>query len=861
MKAILLRIGALIVLFNLTTMHAIAAPLPTFTKITSGPVASAGSSSSLAWGDYNNDGFVDLYVNVLNGGMSLLYSNNGNGTFTRVMTGNIATDPGTAFGAAWADYDNDGALDLFVAVNSSGSDWLYHNNGNGSFTKITAGAIVSSGGNGNNCSWGDYDNDGFVDLFVANSDQRDFLYHNNGDSTFTRITNGPIAEKAGNSQGGTWGDYDNDGRLDLFVSRVNEPNLLYHNEGNGVFRTITNGIMVTEQAASQGTSWGDYDNDGYLDMFVANPINGLKNFLYHNNGDGSFSKITTGPVVADTFGSCGVWADYDNDGFLDLFIANRSIRNSLFHNNGDGTFTKITDVVPAIDPNNSFSAAWADYDNDGFPDLFVSNVGTYNNFLYHNDGNANNWLTIKCEGRISNRAAIGAKVRLRATIGGRSMWQLREISGGGGLGSQNDLRAQFGLGDATTAERVRIEWPSGIVQELSNVDAKQFLTIIEPELSISPKEQQPSPGDTATFTFITTMDPPFTLQWELNGRDVPDATSPILIISNVKSEDGGSYTVRLTTADGLVLHSPAARLTGPVFFAQQPQSQNVRGTSNATFQVVATGSAPFTYQWQRNGTDIPGATQSTLTLSNVQLSDSADYRVLVSNAFGPAVSAPARLIVLLRPVIIEQPQSRTIIAGEDVTFTVSASGTLPMNFSWRFNSATVTNMLLNQTNCSFILRQVRTNQAGNYAVGITNLAGQAIRLSSNAVLTVLGDTDGDHIPDQWEIAHGLDITDPLDAALDNDGDGLTNLQEYLAGTDPNDAESCLRITSVRAALDAILLQFDAVSNQSYRVEFLNDSSSWTRLSDVAAAPTNRIVMVEDATSPDRLRLYRLKVQH
>jgi hypothetical protein len=395
------------------------------------------------------------------------------------------------------------------------------------------------------------------------------------------------------------------------------------------------------------------------------------------------------------------------------------------------------------------------------------------------------------------------------------------------------------------------------------VPAKQFLTIIEPELSISPKEQEASPGGTATFVFSTAIEAPLTLQWQLDGRDLTDATNATLVITNVQSQDGGLYTVRLTTASGLVLHSPGARLIGPVSFSRQPQSQNVRPGTNVTFQVSAIGTAPFSYQWQRNGLDVPDAILSALTLTNVQLSDSAEYRVIVSNSFGATISAPARLIVLVRPIVIDHPQSQTVVAGDDVTLTVSASGTVPMNFSWRLNNAVLTNILLNQTNCSLILRQVRTNQAGNYQVGITNLAGTASRLTSNAVLTVLADTDGDRVPDEWEIAHGLNMTNVLDGVMDNDSDGLANWQEYRAGTDPNDANSHLRITSFYFAPDAssVIFQFAAMSNKSYRVLFRNEASNWAPLADVAPMPTNRTATVEDAISPDRLRLYRIEVQH
>jgi len=815
-----------------------------FTRITNAPIVAGINSTILAWGDFNNDGFQDLFVST-GTGPSLLYSNNGNGTFTRILAAPVATDSGLCFGATWGDYDNDGFLDLFVGVNNSGDDWLYHNDGQGGFTKITTGAIVNSKGYANNCGWADYDNDGFLDLFVANSDQNDFLYHNNGDGTFTRIMTNAIALKPGNSQGGSWADYDNDGWPDLFVSRVNEPNLLYHNEGHGVFRAVTNGIIVHDVSVGQGTSWGDYDNDGYLDLFVVNP--NARNFLYHNNGDGSFTKITNGAIVTDISNGhgCG-WADYDNDGYLDLFVANRFGRNFLYHNNGDGTFGRVATGIVPNDPADAVAGAWADYDNDGFPDLFVTEFNSNNNRLYRNNGNNHAWLTVKLEGRWSNRSAIGAKVRVKAVIGGKPIWQLREISGGGGLGSQNDLRAGFGLGDATQVDLVRIEWPSAIVQEFYDVAPRQFLTLIEPEASITPRSQQVQPGTTAAFTFNTTLLAPVSFQWQRDGVELPGETNTTLLITNTQAKQTGKYTVTVTKPDlGFSFLSQAAELIGPVIITQQPRSLNVRPGSNVLFSVVATGVDPLIYQWRFGGIDLPNATNATLLVTNAQLDLAGVYEVMVANGYGAVLSAPADLGMLINPSVTVQPLSQSVVLGGSVTLSVAVIGSPePFTFEWRRGSVVIWTNVTSEPMSFLTLTNIQTNQAGTYRVVIKNAANPPGLVSSNALLTVLPDSDGDGLPDEWEIAHGLNAFDATDATLDLDRDGVTSLDEYRSGTDPGDAQSFLRVESLgRQGTNGWAIRFWAVSNRTYSVESRLHPSigSWQRRVDVPASSTNRLV--------------------
>ena len=402
----------------------------TFGKATGTGIAASGIGGA-SWGDYDNDGWPDLFV----AGDNALYHNQHNGTFKKSVL-----NVGSTYCLGWADVDGDGFLDLFAGNYYTGGTGVFvRNNGAGALTKVTTNALVRGAGNLQGISWADYDNDGRPDLFIAvTSGEKCQLYHNDGGGNFTRVMEQPPVLTAGNFACGAWGDYDNDGRPDLFVCGYNQKHLLFHNEGNGVFTTVTNaGPIITDAGDDQSAGWADYDNDGWLDLFVCSggPTHGLKDFLYHNNGDGTFTKITTGSLANDT---------------------------------GEGA-----------------AAAWGDYDRDGFPDLFVTNFqnladGDKSNYLYHNSGNTNSWLTVRCLGRVSNTSGIGAKVRVRARIGGREVWQLREISGGGAYLSQHSPEAMFGLGDATQIETIRIEWPSGTVQELTGIAPRQFLTVREP---------------------------------------------------------------------------------------------------------------------------------------------------------------------------------------------------------------------------------------------------------------------------------------------------------------------------------------------------------------------------------------------
>jgi len=428
-------------------------------------------SIGCAWSDYDNAGDPDLFVANDADQDNNMYINNGDGTFTGLTSGDVVSDDGRSQGGTWGDYNNDGYPDLFVS-NANGQDNLLYENTNGVLYAVGIDPLTSDGGNSNGAAWADYDNDGYLDLFVANGGENNFLYHNNGNSTFTKVTTGAIVTDGGASTSAAWCDYDLDGDMDLFVPNTGwNVNFLYTNNGDGTFTKVTTGDIVSDGGEAFGGSWGDYDNDGYPDLYV--PQSGQDNLMYHNNGDGTFTKVTDGVMVNDGLRSrSSGWGDLNMDGFLDLFVVNRNVHSHIHINNGDGTFSSYL-IDPAVD---GYGGAWSDYDLDGDLDLFVCQYNQVNH-LWEYTGTGNHWLKVKCVGVTSNRDAVGAKVRIRTG----SDWQYREINTQSGFGGQSDPVVEFGLGASTTVDEMVIEWPGGFVCNMTNIAADQMLIIQEDE--------------------------------------------------------------------------------------------------------------------------------------------------------------------------------------------------------------------------------------------------------------------------------------------------------------------------------------------------------------------------------------------
>jgi enediyne biosynthesis protein E4 len=469
-------------------------------------------ASGIAWADVDGDGDDDAYVAVM-GGPNRLFRNEGGGRFTSVQVGELVNVRHYHYGVSFGDYNNDGNVDLFQANGQySMGSLMYRSLGKGDFRRSDAWHAPSEVVLGWAAAWGDYDNDGFLDLvvthpigFVGSPGTGNWLFHNNGDLTFSRVDNSPVVAGFAPYTVPVWVDFDDDGDQDLFIGSgpangTVAPDYLFRNmlkeTGKAVFERITDLPMAKDSLDGQVWNFIDVDGDGDLDGFVTNYVGvsgrGMRNYLYRNNGGTWVRDTTAGPLVTDADGSLGqVWGDFDNDGDLDVFITNGPTRlNRLYWNNGDGTFVRDTVSLPASVPGPSWGASAADIDDDGDLDLMVTYRGPKGGVpvrLFRNDLAAGrHWLELRLVGQKSNRLGIGARVRVYARIGGRSRVLIRDVLAGNTFCGHNSFRVHVGLADATVADSIRIDWPSGQRDLFRGVRSDRYLAATEGKADLQP---------------------------------------------------------------------------------------------------------------------------------------------------------------------------------------------------------------------------------------------------------------------------------------------------------------------------------------------------------------------------------------
>jgi hypothetical protein len=492
--------------------------------------------------DYDRDGWPDAYFTnaptvdqALKGVVprGALYHNNHDGTLTDVTDKAGVGNPCFAMGGAVGDYNNDGWPDLFITC--LGPNVLYRNNGDGTFTNVGKQAgLANSSSWSSGAAFGDYDADRFVDLAVTAyvdfhlddlpgfggvptckyrgidvqcgprglKGAQDRLYHNNGDGTFTDVSKAAGADDPDGYYGLTavWADFDNSGRPDLYVANDSTPNFLYKNEGNGKFAEmgLESGTAVSADGSEQGSmgiAVGDYNHTGLPSLYVTNFADEY-NTLYQNQGQYDFRDVSYEAGVALASLPWVKWGtafvDLDNDGWLDLIGVNGQVYpqvdtlpsssryrqpKNLFMNERNGKFCDAASQagVAPQEPRVSRGVAVADFDNDGQMDVIVEDLDGPPMLLHNSGAPGNHWVSFELAGTKSNRLAIGAK--LKVVAGG--MTQTEEVRSGGGYLSQHDLRIHFGLGSATKIDSVEIRWPSGKTETLTDLPADKFYAVLE----------------------------------------------------------------------------------------------------------------------------------------------------------------------------------------------------------------------------------------------------------------------------------------------------------------------------------------------------------------------------------------------
>jgi len=499
------------------------------------------TGTGVALFDYDGDGFLDVFLvngTTLEGfpkgkePINHLFRSRGNGTFEDVTARAGVGASGWGQGACTGDYDNDGHEDLYVTY--YGQNRLYHNRGDGTFEDVTAraGLLDKRTRWGTGCAFLDYDRDGRLDLLAANyidldlaraptpdsglcrykgvkvacgppglTGGKNVLFHNRGDGTFEDVSDKSGITKAS----GTYGlgvstlDFDDDGWVDAYVANDSNPSALYRNNHDGTFTdvAVTSGCAYSQDGkpqAGMGVAIGDYDHNGTMDIFKTN-FAGDTSTLYANSGQGFCDDRTFAAGIGVNtrwLGWATAFVDLGNDGWLDLFLANGHVypevaqlkteaayaqRKVVYVNRGNGRFEDVTEQLgaPATTPRAARGAAFGDVDNDGDVDIVISNVNAPPDLFRTDTEAGRHWLLVKLTGTTSNRSAIGARVG--CTAGGMTQWE--EVRGGGSYISQNDLRVHFGLGETTKVDRLWVRWPSGLEEEWRELAADQILPLRE----------------------------------------------------------------------------------------------------------------------------------------------------------------------------------------------------------------------------------------------------------------------------------------------------------------------------------------------------------------------------------------------
>jgi len=500
-----------------------------------------GLSGGSVMEDLDGDGDLDMMVSSWSLRDPIrCFRNNGDGSFTEMTKTSGLEGITGGLNINHADYNNDGHPDIFVmrgawlAQNGKHPNSLLRNNGNWSFDDVTEDAGVLSFHPTPTSAWGDYDNDGWLDLFVGNESTEENinpceLYHNNGDGTFTNVADKLGVITGGFVKGVAWGDYNNDGRLDLYVSRLREMNVLYRNDGKNAagewtFKDVTAEAGVAEPLQSFPCWFFDYDNDGWLDIFVSGyyapfgavaadylgePIGAERPRLYHNNRNGSFTDITKQAGVFKVLLTMGSnFGDLDNDGFLDFYLGTgdpdlRSLMpNRMFRNFEGKYFQDVTTSGGFGHLQKGHGVAFGDIDNDGDQDIFMEIGGAlpgdgFRSALFENPGHGNHWITLKLEGTQTNRSAIGARIKVTVALGKTTRDIYVTVGTGGSFGSSS-LQQEIGLGEATAIQAIEITWPvSRKTQIFKEVAMDQALKIREGEAEFVPLKLVPFDMSTA----------------------------------------------------------------------------------------------------------------------------------------------------------------------------------------------------------------------------------------------------------------------------------------------------------------------------------------------------------------------------